>query len=119
MLARIQSLATGVTSKATSLATKSVYYSKVVGEVSKQVYLKEGLQPPSVADFQKVYTQLYKQALEFAFKPKQALSMFKNVQKNEVLRFGAYGVQLAGLFSLGEIIGRRKVVGYTNYSAHH
>lgn len=76
MLARIQSLATGVTSKATSLATKSIYYSKVVGEVSKQVYLKEGLQPPSVADFQKVYTQLYKQALEFAFKPKQASFVF-------------------------------------------
>ncbi|SCU99983.1 LANO_0F04632g1_1 [Lachancea nothofagi CBS 11611] len=119
MLARIQSMASGIASKAQAYTTKSIYYSKVVGELSKQVYLKEGMQPPSVSDFQSVYTKLYKQALSVALKPKQSLSMFKNVQKDDVVKYGAYGIQLAGLYSLGEVIGRRKVVGYTNYAAHH
>ncbi|SCW04373.1 LAFE_0H12090g1_1 [Lachancea fermentati] len=118
MFSRIQSYATSLASKAKLYANKSVYYSKVAAEVSKQVYLKEGLQPPSVADFQSVYTQLYKQTLGLVLKPKDSLAVFKNVQKNDILRYGSYGIQLAGLYSLGEIIGRRKVVGYTNYSAH-
>ncbi|SCU89363.1 LAFA_0E17502g1_1 [Lachancea sp. 'fantastica'] len=119
MLARIQNAANGVVSKAQAYATKSIYYSKVVGELSKQVYLKEKLQPPSVGEFQSVYTSLYKQAVSMALKPKQSLSLFKNVQKDDLIKYGAYGVQLAGLYSLGEVIGRRKVVGYTNYAAHH
>lgn len=119
MLARIQSFAAGIASKAQTYTTKTFYYSKVVGELSKQVYLKEGLQPPAISDFQSVYTKLYKQALDLALKPRQSLSLFKNIQKDSVLKYGAYGVQLAGLYSLGEVIGRRKVVGYTNYAAHH
>ncbi|SCU91242.1 LADA_0F08878g1_1 [Lachancea dasiensis] len=119
MLARIQGFATRTVSKAQGYATKSIYYSKVVGELSKQVYLKEGLQPPSIADFQSVYTKLYKQAVSAALKPKQSLGFIKNVQKDDVVKYGAYGIQLAGLYSLGEVIGRRKVVGYTNYGAHH
>lgn len=119
MLGRIQSFGAGIAAKAQNYATKTLYYSKVVGELSKQVYLKEGLQPPAVSDFKTVYTNLYKQALGLALKPKQSLSIFKNVQKDDVVKYGAYGIQLAGLYSLGEVIGRRKVVGYTNYAPHH
>ncbi|SCV04089.1 LAMI_0H13322g1_1 [Lachancea mirantina] len=119
MLARLQSLSTSVVSQAKLVSSKTIYYSKVVGELSKQVYLKENLQPPSVNDFQTVYTKLYKRALGFATKPKSSLEFLKTLGKNDLVKYGSYGVQLAGLYSLGEIIGRRKVVGYTNYAAHH
>lgn len=119
MLGRVQSFATSLVTKTSNLATKTVYYGKVGAELSKQVYLKEGLQPPSVADFKKVYAELYKKTLHFAVKPKEVFEIFRAVGKNDALRYGAYAVQVVGFYSVGEIIGRRKVVGYRNYLPHH
>lgn len=118
MLGRIQALTTSLITKTSALATKTVYYGKVGAELSKQVYLKEGLQPPSVTDFKKVYLNLYSKTLQYVVKPKEVLSVFKNIQKNDALKYGAYGIQLLGFYSVGEVIGRRKVVGYRNYSSH-
>lgn len=118
-MGRIQSIATGLVSKSTAFATKTVYYGKVGAELSKQVYLKEGLQPPSVADFRKVYTELYKKTLHYAVKPKEIVEVFKSVNKNDALRYGAYAIQIVGFYSVGEIIGRRHVVGYKNYLPSH
>lgn len=119
MLGRIQSFATGLVSKTTALATKTVYYGKVGAELSKQVYLKEGLQPPSVSDFQKVYSQLYKNVLHFSVKPKEVVGLLKNVGKNDIVKYGAFFVQIVGFYSVGEIIGRRHLVGYKNYQPSH
>lgn len=118
MLGRVQSFTTGLITKTSALASKTVYYGKVGAELSKQVYLKEGLQPPSIGDFKKVYSSLYSTALHYAVKPKEVLSIFKGIQRNDALKFGAYGIQLLGFYSVGEVIGRRKIVGYRNYSSH-
>ncbi|KAG7895548.1 hypothetical protein KL936_000256 [Ogataea polymorpha] len=86
---------------------------------------KEGLAPPSVAEIQQVYQGLYKKALEFAAQPKTSadglIKVAKSLSKEEYLRFGAYFIQIVGLFSLGEIIGRRQIVGYPSFGPkeHH
>lgn len=119
MLGRIQSFTTGIVSRTTSLVTKTVYYGKVGAELSKQVYLKEGLQPPSVTDFKKVYSELYKMSMHYAVKPKEVMEFFKAVSKNDAIRYGSYAVQVVGFYSVGEVIGRRHLVGYKNYQPSH
>lgn len=119
MLSRLQSFATCFTQRVQCAVSKTVYCGKVTAELSKQVYTKEGLQPPNFSDFEMVYTRLYRQALSYAEKPQQALGLLKNIEKDQAVKIGAFGIQLLGLYSLGEVIGRRKIVGYRNYSAHH
>ncbi|KAH3901788.1 related to ATP synthase subunit g, mitochondrial [Saccharomycodes ludwigii] len=106
---------TNLTSKIGLLITKTVYYSKVSAEVAKQVYIKEGLAPPTTTEFQSVFRKLYKEAIELTSKPKEALVLLKNVTGKDLIKYSAYGIQLAGLYNLGEIIGRRKIVGYNHY----
>lgn len=119
MLGRIQAFTTGLVTKTTSFATRTIYYGKVGAELSKQVYLKEGLQPPSIADFKKVYSQLYKKSLHYAVKPKEVVEIVKTLSKNDALRYGAFAVQIVGFYSIGEVIGRRHLVGYKNYQPSH
>ncbi|CAM9017539.1 hypothetical protein WICANDRAFT_28580 [Wickerhamomyces anomalus NRRL Y-366-8] len=121
-VAKAQNAAQGLVEKVTNTVNKSIYWSKVTGELAKQVYLKEKLSPPSIADFQSVYQKLYKQALELSTKPKEVLTFAKGLNKNDLLNYGAIGVQIVGLFSLGEIIGRRQLVGYPRFGpapSHH
>jgi len=120
-ITKAQNAAQGFIEKITTSTNKAIYWSKVTGELAKQVYLKEKLSPPSIADFQTVYQNLYKQALEFSNQPKQILTLAKNFGKTELLQYGSLGIQLIGLFSLGEIVGRRQIVGYPSFgeSSHH
>lgn len=101
------------------LSNKTIYYSKVAAEVSKTVYAKEGLAPPTIAEFTKVYECAVKQAQLFAKDPKASAELIvKNAQgfsKDEILRYICYFIQIVGFFSLGEIIGRRNVVGYAEH----
>lgn len=103
-----------------NIINNATYWAKVTGEVSKQVYTKEGLQPPSIAEFQKVADCATKLGTQFIKDPKTVLeTVSKNAQgttKNEYLRYLAYFIQIVGFFSVGEIIGRRNVVGY---KTHH
>lgn len=117
---KAQNAVQGLIEKVTVNVNKSIYWTKVTGELAKQIYLKEKLSPPSIAEFQSVYQTLYKKALEYSTKPKEVLSIAKNLTKNDFLNYGAIGVQIVGLFSLGEIIGRRQLVGYPQFgSSHH
>ncbi|CAI8498587.1 unnamed protein product [Pichia kudriavzevii] len=120
--ARVQPVAqrnaSSLVNKLQTLSEKSIYYAKVTAELSKIVYVKEGLAPPTVAEFTKVYECASKQAQLFAKDPKAVIELFiknaKGFNKDEILRYLAYFIQILGFFSLGEIIGRRNVVGYAS-----
>ena len=103
----------------TALSEKSIYYGKVAVELSKAVYVKEGLQPPTIAEFTKVYECAVAESKKFAKDPNALLALVaKNAQgfsKDEILRYICYFIQVVGFFSLGEIIGRRNVVGYAEH----
>lgn len=124
---RFQSTQAKAVARFNSAKDTTVYWSKVIAELGKQVYLKEGFAPPSTTQIQQVYESLYKQALGLVKTSPSQLT--KNLQtsitginKAFVYKYGSYGVQLLGLFSLGEIIGRRQIVGYPSFgpkAEHH
>ncbi|CCK71175.1 F1F0 ATP synthase subunit g KNAG_0G01170 [Huiozyma naganishii CBS 8797] len=120
MLGRLQSNGGALVGRVVNMTTKAVnvslYYGKVGAELSKQVYLKEKLQPPSWADFQSVYLKLYQSSLRLANSPKAAIDCLSQIPKNDLIKYGSIGVQLVGFYSVGEVIGRRKLVGYRTYN---
>lgn len=120
IISKATGLVNSVTTKSTQLLNKSVYWAKVSGEVAKIVYQKEGLAPPTSAQFQ----QVYQNALKFIQTPslqKEFLIKASKFQptKECAAKAGIYGVQLLAFFSLGEIIGRRSIFGYPSTGAAH
>ena len=109
--------------KSTQLANRAVYWGKVGAEIGKFVYKAEGMAPPSQVEFQKVYSNF----LNFVKGSDHAAVIVKDFRSlgannNEAaFKLGALGLQCYGFFALGEIIGRRKVVGYPSFShaEHH
>lgn len=118
MLGKIQSFAASMLSKSSVLASKTLFYGKVGAELSKQVYLKERLQPPSLSDFKRAYLGIYYKSLYYATKPNEFISLVKSLKKDDAIKYSAYLVQILGFYSVGEVIGRRKLVGYKDYSHH-
>ncbi|AET41632.1 F1F0 ATP synthase subunit g Ecym_8359 [Eremothecium cymbalariae DBVPG len=117
MSSKVQLFINSATQRASLFYSKTLYFGKVASELTKTVYFKEGLQPPNLSDFELVYWRLYKQFLHASARPKESLALVRGVTKNDWIRYGSYGVQFLGLYSLGEVIGRRNVIGYKNYSA--
>ncbi|CCD26131.2 F1F0 ATP synthase subunit g NDAI_0G03540 [Naumovozyma dairenensis CBS 421] len=123
MLGRIQTIGSQLLSKGEVLSTKfigktnalmqkSMYYGKVGAELSKTVYKQEGFQPPKIGEFKKVYCNIFEMGKHYMNKPQAFIGLVKGAGKNDLIKFGAYGVQLLGFYSVGEVIGRRKIVGY-------
>ncbi|CAH7669123.1 mitochondrial ATP synthase g subunit-domain-containing protein [Phakopsora pachyrhizi] len=81
------------------------YYFAVTKEVLKQVYIKENLAPPKLEQIKSSYQMLLQNA--------QSLNYWKQIISNgEWKRLTIYGLEAAGIFSIGEMIGRRHIVGY-------
>ncbi|PLW56281.1 hypothetical protein PCANC_04093 [Puccinia coronata f. sp. avenae] len=74
-------------------------------EVLKQVYMKENLAPPKVEQVKAAYRELAANASSLLFW-RQAL------ESGDWKRLAVYGIEAVGLFSIGEMIGRRHIVGY-------
>ncbi|KAJ7476158.1 mitochondrial ATP synthase g subunit-domain-containing protein [Mycena latifolia] len=82
-----------------------LYNFAVFREIVKQVYRAE-LQPPKdLATVRAAYETLYKRAMDASY--------WRGImQSGEIARVGIYAVEAYGIFKIGEIIGRRKLVGY-------
>lgn len=106
--------------KSTQLANCAVYWGKVGAELGKQVYKAEGLAPPTQQQFQ----QVYQSALKFIKSPEQQKKFLEQAAAFKpstrcAAKVSIYGIQLAAFFSVGEIIGRRQIVGYPSFGEHH
>lgn len=99
------------------IVNHAVYWAKVTGELGKQIYLKEGFAPPTVSQFQSVYQTVFNSVKSYAFKPQKVIDCAEAITKNDVLKYSAYGIQILGLFTLGEVVGRRNLIGYKVPSA--
>ncbi|KAJ7018814.1 hypothetical protein C8F04DRAFT_362840 [Mycena alexandri] len=87
-------------------ARKSFFYNFAVArELVKQVYHAELQFPKDVGAFRTAYETLYQRAVD----PNYWRGI---MQSGEIARVGIYAVEAYGIFKIGEIIGRRKVVGY-------
>ena len=62
-------------------------------EVIKQIYIREGLQPPNLSTIRSAYASLWSQIST----PGLMRTLFKN---GEVGRLGVYGLQAYGIFKV-------------------
>ncbi|KAJ8503503.1 hypothetical protein ONZ45_g10801 [Pleurotus djamor] len=83
-----------------------LYRISVARELLKQVYVAEGLQPPtSTATIKDAYSTIWSRA--------SSVSYWRGIASNgEIARVGIYAVEAYTIFKIGEIIGRRSLVGY-------
>lgn len=83
-----------------------LYNFSVAREFLKQVYVREGLAPPTnLGSIQSTYTTLFARARD--------INYWKGIaQSGELAKVGIYGLEAYFIFHVGEMIGRRHVVGY-------
>ncbi|KAG6058969.1 hypothetical protein E4U17_007191 [Claviceps sp. LM77 group G4] len=101
------------------------YYSKVTAEVAKMVYHGQRMSPPSVSAFQAVYRSLWRSALNRTLFPSPR-AILQNIREEGAESLKArlstgtvIGLQCVGFFTVGEILGRFKLVGYHGEPASH
>ncbi|KAF9456840.1 mitochondrial ATP synthase g subunit-domain-containing protein [Collybia nuda] len=82
-----------------------LYNLSVTREIFKHVYKAEGLQPPSIATFRSAYETLWSRAINPAY-------WRGAVSSGEIIKVGVYGVEAYTIFKIGEIFGRRNLIGY-------
>jgi F-type H+-transporting ATPase subunit g len=75
-------------------------------ELLKQVYIKESLAPPkSLSEITQAYRVLWEQA--------SSVQWWRNaLESGEWQKVGIYALEAYGIFHIGEMIGRRSIVGY-------
>lgn len=83
-----------------------LYNLSVGRELLKQVYIAEGLRPPaSLPTITSAYATLWSRATNPAY--------WREIMRSgEWQRVGVYALEAYGIFKIGEIIGRRQLVGY-------
>ncbi|KAJ3759070.1 mitochondrial ATP synthase g subunit-domain-containing protein [Lentinula raphanica] len=83
-----------------------LYNFAVFREIAKQVYRAESLSPPSSIDVvRSAYRTMWTNATSKAF--------WQNAISNgEVAKLGIYALEAYGIFKIGEMVGRRSIVGY-------
>jgi len=81
------------------------YNLQVTRELLKQVYVTERLQIPHWTTFVSEYSLLWSRVRNPAF-------LRELVRSGEWMKVGVYAIEGYGVFKIGEIIGRRNLVGY-------
>ncbi|KAI1392862.1 mitochondrial ATP synthase g subunit-domain-containing protein [Hypoxylon trugodes] len=106
-----------------------VYYSKVGSEVAKIVFKGQSMSPPSAATFQSYWQNAWKsvqnpQALlqiasKAAQQPASLLQQARNVSRAQLAAGGVIVAECLGFFTVGEMVGRFKLIGYHGGSHSH
>lgn len=97
----------------TAVQRCAVYDAKVVGEIAKQVYTKERMNFPS--------GQQFSEAQQYVKKDLFNASTWKNLTKQDVAKGAVVAAELYTFFLIGEVVGRRNLIGYKveEPGAHH
>ncbi|KAI7905693.1 mitochondrial ATP synthase g subunit-domain-containing protein [Cokeromyces recurvatus] len=110
MASKYISCAQNYLNKLIALQKPIVYNTKVAVEVAKQVYKKEGMAFPTGAQFSEA-----QQTLQNNLK----ISNLKNLTSADVVKGGVVLAEIYTFFLIGEIVGRRNLVGYNVKSEDH
>lgn len=113
-----------------SLIPPTIYYSKVFLELSKMVFQSQKMSPPNLQAFQSYLqpalniirhpSSLTQQAAETStMNPEHILSRIRNVNRAQLASAGVIAAEVLGFFTVGEILGRMKLVGYRGDAEHH
>ncbi|GIZ42472.1 hypothetical protein CKM354_000574200 [Cercospora kikuchii] len=113
-----------------------VYYGKVAGELGKIIYTGRGMQPPNAQTVQNVIAPIRnavsnptavgsrtakaaeKTADQAINSPQSFLERLRNLDSATLTQVGIVTAETIGFFSIGEIIGRFKIIGYRSNAAH-
>jgi F-type H+-transporting ATPase subunit g len=98
-----------------------VYYSKVGLELARIVFRNRGMTPPSVSTFQTFYQNFWNSVRSGSIlqSPQNVLQSVRNVNAAQLTSAGIVVAELFGFFTIGEIIGRFKLIGYRGETASH
>ncbi|KAH6705445.1 mitochondrial ATP synthase g subunit-domain-containing protein [Leptodontidium sp. MPI-SDFR-AT-0119] len=111
----------------------TVYYARVGMELSKLVFMGRQMTPPPMSTFQSYFQRVLKSvrnpnallnsaestAANAASKPTSVLQSFRDLNREKVVAGAVIGAELLGFFTVGEMVGRMKIVGYRGETAHH
>ncbi|KAF2736540.1 hypothetical protein EJ04DRAFT_511029 [Polyplosphaeria fusca] len=107
-----------------AMIPSTIYYSKVAIELGRLVGQQRKFTPPDVATFQS-YLQPAINAIRqpgtlFSASPATLLNRVRNFSSAQWISAGIIGAEAIGFFTVGEMIGRMKLVGYRSSApAHH
>ncbi|KAH8883873.1 hypothetical protein GQ53DRAFT_830319 [Thozetella sp. PMI_491] len=105
-----------------------MYYSKVGLELAKLVAKGQSISFPSISTFQSSYQALWKQLQNpkaLIQTAQQAVGSsggaVRRLSTAQLVALGVFGLECVGFYTVGQIIGRFKVVGYHGHpaGAHH
>ncbi|KAJ4292750.1 ATP synthase subunit G atp20 [Kalmusia sp. IMI 367209] len=116
-----------------ALIPRVVYYSRVGLELGKLVVHQRGMAPPNTATIQtylqpvtkalrnpaSLFAQGARTAESSAAQPVNILNRVRGLSQQQWLSAGIVAAEVIGFFSVGEMLGRFKVVGYRAAPAHH
>jgi len=107
----------------------TIYYARVGLELSKLVFKGQSMTPPPVSTFQAYFQRVVKSVRNpaallpssaNATTPSSVLNQIRNINSAQVVAGAVVGAELLGFFTVGEMIGRFKLVGYRgDTGAHH
>ncbi|WPH05017.1 Hypothetical protein R9X50_00791500 [Acrodontium crateriforme] len=124
-----------------SLVPPTIYYARVTGELAKLIFHGRGMAPPSMQTFQSYLTPVRnaltnpssllkntassagaaaeKTAQTAVHNPETFITRLRNMDSATLTTVGIVGAEVIGFFSVGEIIGRFKIVGYHGAHGEH
>ncbi|CAK3753022.1 ATP synthase subunit G [Lecanosticta acicola] len=136
-LSRVGGRTGAVISWAQGLVPHVVYYGKVAGELGKIIYTGRSMQPPTLQTVQS-YLQPVTNAVrnpsglgsqtakaaersaEAAINsPQSVMTRLRNLDTATLTSVGIITAETIGFFSVGEMIGRFKIIGYRGGSQEH
>lgn len=112
----------------------AIYYSRVGAELAKIVFKGQKMTPPSISTFQAYYQNalksvqnpasrnaLLQSVSKVAQSPAALLQQAQNVSRAQLVAGGVLAAECIGFFTVGEMIGRFKLIGYhgDKHAAHH
>ncbi|KAJ2972919.1 hypothetical protein NQ176_g6884 [Zarea fungicola] len=97
------------------------YYGKVGLELAKLVFQGQKMSPPSLATFQTTYQNLWTsiQNRSILKSPQNLVQQIRNLGTVQLVAGGVVAAECLGFFTVGEMIGRFKIVGYHGETESH
>ncbi|EPS43697.1 hypothetical protein H072_2297 [Dactylellina haptotyla CBS 200.50] len=112
-----------------------VYYSKVFAELAKHVYRGQQMRPPSLEAFQNFYRpyvgpllnpsgwwghiKSIRPRISALPDPETALHRAQAIPKRDLAQYAILAAECLGFYTVGTMIGRRKIVGYRGGVKEH
>ncbi|TKA70359.1 hypothetical protein B0A55_08507 [Friedmanniomyces simplex] len=126
---------------AQGLVPPTVYYARVVGELGKLMFQGRNMSPPTMQTIQSYFTPLQNairnpsalmnqtqsqanqaagQASKAVENPEALMTRLRNFDSGALASVGVIAAEVLGFFTVGEMLGRFKIIGYrSEQGAHH